>query len=68
MKWKMFLRANGRWSIGHLCNTDNECICGWKYKPGECVNIKILKEKPLVHCAYCENGIVDNSEMRLSDS
>lgn len=35
MKWKMFLRNNGRYSLAHLCNDANETVCGWKYGADE---------------------------------
>ena len=66
MKWKMFLRTNGRWSIGHLCNKNNECVCGWKYEPYEFTKVKESDEKPFIACANCEAGIVDNSEVRMA--
>ena len=67
MKWKMFLRTNGRWSIGHLCNENNECNCGWKYEQDEFTEVKESEEKPFIACSNCENGIVDNSEVRMAN-
>ncbi|MCP4990527.1 MAG: hypothetical protein GY928_32145 [Colwellia sp.] len=67
MKWKMFLRTNGRFSIGHLCNEKNECACGWKYEPEEVVKVHECEVKPHFACSNCENGIIDNEEVRMAN-
>ena len=58
MKWKMFLRTNGRWSLAHLCNENNECMCGWKYDASEFTKIKESEDKPHFACRDCENNLL----------
>ena len=68
LEWKMFLRKNGRWSIWHLCNKDNECKCGWEYKKNEFTKVKVEKEMPdFAVCNFCVKGISDETIIRMAD-
>ena len=67
MKWKMFLRTNGRWSISHLCDDNNKCACGWEYTPKEYTEIKEFGTMPDIACASCENSESDNSSVRWAN-
>ena len=63
----MFLRTNGRWSIGHLCDENNKCACGWEYTPDEYTEVKELEKKPMFACNNCQTGKNDNSEVRWAN-
>lgn len=62
----MFLRIGRNWSLAHLCNSNNECVCGWKYELDEFTKIKSSVEKPFFACSSCEDGNVVNSNTRVS--
>lgn len=54
MEWKMFLRTNGRWSIGHLCDEYNCCACGISYSKEEYTKIKVIGGiPPKISCDVC---------------
>jgi len=53
----MFLRTNGRWSIGHFCNENNECACGFKYKTEDYLKTESFEDiRPVICCDVCRTN------------
>jgi len=67
MKWKMFLRTKGSYSLAHLCNDSNETVCGWKYEEEEYTKIRESEDKPFGSCNQCEKGIRAKGAVRTSN-
>jgi hypothetical protein len=65
--WKMFLRTNGKCSLFHLADENNDCVCGWSYKEHEYT--KIYTESwpdSFLCCSGClKNEIPKNNYMRV---
>ena len=59
MKWKQFLRNNGRWSLSHLCDEHNSTACGWQYEDGEFTEVRVSDVPDLARCGQCEGVPVD---------
>ena len=68
MKWKQFMRNNGRASLWHLCDDVNETVCGWKYEPHEYTSITESAETPtFAVCASCLCTRGDAGDFRRSE-
>lgn len=66
-EWKQFDRIKGSYSLWHLCDSENNTVCGWIYEPHEYT--KIIKSKEMPNFAVCNlcaenkmgDGIMRNS-------
>lgn len=58
IKWKSFLLTNGRYTLWHLANKDNLCLCGFKYEKEEYTDYLEQSEIPNVFtCDLCRDRV-----------
>ena len=66
LQWKMFRRNNGRYSLAHLCDADNNTVCGWKYDSSDYTTIYYTDGQNSFVCEQCRDGQIGAGIARFS--